>query len=755
MAYLKGYVDHIRFRNENNGYTVLSLDVDNDEETVVGSFPFLNEGEYISLEGDYVDHPIHGPQFQMKTYEIIAPDDIDSMERYLGSGAIKGVGPVIAKRITKKFKMDTFRVIEEEPERLVEVKGITEKKARMIAIEFNEKQEMRQAMMFLSGYGINNNLAVKIYKEYGDHLYTIIQENPYKMTDDITGVGFKIADEIAKKVGIGSNSDYRIISGIFYTLMRAVNEGHVFLPKHILCRNAAYILGVDPEDVEEHLLEMMIDRKIVIEEDEHSNETRVYAAMQYQMEVNAARMLLDLNIHYDVSISEVDTMIAKIEKSEQITFAQKQKEAIHAVAQESIVILTGGPGTGKTTTINGMIQYFENEGLDIRLAAPTGRAAKRMTEATGYEAMTIHRLLEINGGTDESKDLSKSHMMFERNSDNPLETDVIIIDEVSMVDLYLMNALLNAMVAGTRLVIVGDANQLPSIGAGNVLKDMIASEQFKVVELNQIFRQEEGSHIVRNAHLIHQGRPVELDNKSRDFFFLQRNNVQDILGVLVYLVRDKLPGYVHAKPYDIQILTPMRKGELGVERLNQVMQQYLNPPSDDKREKEVAFGLFREGDKVMQIKNNYQLEWEMRNSKGFTVDKGVGVFNGDMGIITEINDYTEKITVMFDETKEVQYAYAILDELELAYAVTIHKSQGSEYPAVVMPILTGPRILFHRNLLYTGVTRAKNCLTIVGDRQMLFSMIQNVNEQRRYTTLSYRIKQIVNESQEIADEFDM
>ena len=755
MAYLKGYVDHIRFRNENNGYTVLSLDVDNDEETVVGSFPFLNEGEYISLEGDYVDHPIHGPQFQMKTYEIIAPDDIDSMERYLGSGAIKGVGPVIAKRITKKFKMDTFRVIEEEPERLVEVKGITEKKARMIAIEFNEKQEMRQAMMFLSGYGINNNLAVKIYKEYGDHLYTIIQENPYKMTDDITGVGFKIADEIAKKVGIGSNSDYRIISGIFYTLMRAVNEGHVFLPKHILCRNAAYILGVDPEDVEEHLLEMMIDRKIVIEEDEHSNETRVYAAMQYQMEVNAARMLLDLNIHYDVSVSEVDTMIAKIEKSEQITFAQKQKEAIHAVAQESIVILTGGPGTGKTTTINGMIQYFENEGLDIRLAAPTGRAAKRMTEATGYEAMTIHRLLEINGGTDESKDLSKSHMMFERNSDNPLETDVIIIDEVSMVDLYLMNALLNAMVAGTRLVIVGDANQLPSIGAGNVLKDMIASEQFKVVELNQIFRQEEGSHIVRNAHLIHQGRPVELDNKSRDFFFLQRNNVQDILGVLVYLVRDKLPGYVHAKPYDIQILTPMRKGELGVERLNQVMQQYLNPPSDDKREKEVAFGLFREGDKVMQIKNNYQLEWEMRNSKGFTVDKGVGVFNGDMGIITEINDYTEKITVMFDETKEVQYAYAILDELELAYAVTIHKSQGSEYPAVVMPILTGPRILFHRNLLYTGVTRAKNCLTIVGDRQMLFSMIQNVNEQRRYTTLSYRIKQIVNESQEIADEFDM
>ena len=439
MTYLKGYVDHIRFRNEDNGYTVLSLDVDGDEETVVGLFPFLNEGEYISMEGDYVDHPVHGPQFQMRTYEIVAPDDIDSMERYLGSGAIKGIGPALAKRITKKFKMDTFRVIEEEPERLAEVKGISEKKARAIAVEFSEKQEMRQAMMFLSGYGINNNLAVKIYKEYGDHLYTIIQENPYKMTDDIAGVGFKIADEIAKKVGIGSNSDYRIISGIFYTLMRALNEGHVFLPKHILCRNAAHILGVTPEDIEEHLLEMMIDRKIVIEEDK---ETRVYAASQYHMEVNTARMLLDLNIHYDISVSEVETMIAMIEENEQITFAEKQKEAIHAVAEDSIVILTGGPGTGKTTTINGMIQYFEHEGLDIRLAAPTGRAAKRMTEATGYQAMTIHRLLEINGEADKERDLRKGATMFERNAGNPLETDVIIIDEMSMVDTFLMHAFL-------------------------------------------------------------------------------------------------------------------------------------------------------------------------------------------------------------------------------------------------------------------------------------------------------------------------
>ncbi len=741
MEHLEGYVEHIRFRNENNGYTVLSLDTDGDEETVVGLFPFLNDGEYISMEGDYIDHPVHGPQFQMKIYEISAPSDIDSMERYLGSGAIKGVGPAIAKRITKKFKMDTFRIIEEEPERLAEVKGITEKKARTIAVEFNEKQEMRQAMMFLSGYGINHNLAVKIFKEYGDQMYTMIRENPYRMTDDISGVGFKIADEIAKRVGIGTDSDYRIISGIFYTLMRALNEGHVYLPKHILCRNAAYTLGVSEQTVEEHLLEMMIDKKIVIKEEE---EIKIYAAPQYYMEVNTASMLCERNLRYDVSASEIETTIGRIEEADQITFAQKQKEAIKATAEYSIVILTGGPGTGKTTTINGMIQYFETEGLDIRLAAPTGRAAKRMTEATGYEAMTIHRLLELNGEV--SHDLDREGMAFERNAANPLETDVIIIDEMSMVDLYLMNSLLQAIVPGTRIIMVGDANQLPSIGAGNVLKDMINCGQFKVVELNQIFRQAEGSHIVRNAHRIHQGRGIELDNKSRDFFFLQRNSIQDILGVMIYLVRDKLPNYVHVKPYDIQILTPMRKGELGVERLNQVLQQYLNPPSEEKEEKEVVSGILREGDKVMQIKNNYQIEWKVKNENGFTVDKGVGVFNGDIGIVTEINDFTEKVTVLFEDSRQVEYGYGMLDELELAYAITIHKSQGSEYPAVVMPLLSGPRILFHRNLLYTAVTRAKNCLTIVGDRQMVNAMIGNVNEQKRYSTLARRINEIAQDN---------
>ena len=734
MAYLKGYVDHIRFRNEDNGYTVLSLDVDGDEETVVGSFPFLNDGEYISLEGDYVDHPVHGPQFQMRTYEIVAPDDIDSMERYLGSGAIKGVGPALAKRITKKFKMDTFRVIEEEPERLAEVKGISEKKARAIAVEFSEKQEMRQAMMFLSGYGINNNLAVKIYKEYGDHLYTIIQENPYKMTDDIAGVGFKIADEIAKKVGIGSNSDYRIISGIFYTLMRALNEGHVFLPKRILCRNAAHILGVTPEDIEEHLLEMMIDRKIVIEEDE---ETRVYAAPQYHMEVNTARMLLDLNIHYDVSISEVETMIAMIEETEQITFAEKQKEAIHAVAQDSIVVLTGGPGTGKTTTINTMIQFFESEGMSILLAAPTGRAAKRMTEATGYEAQTIHRLLEVSGNPEEENSVGG----FLRNRENPLETDVIIIDEMSMVDLNLMHALLSAVIPGTRLILVGDVDQLPSVGPGSVLKDIIRSEKFHVVTLTKIFRQAGESDIVVNAHKINAGEPVTIDNKSRDFFFLKRQDANTIISVVITLIQKKLPRYVQADPNEIQVMTPTRKGLLGVERLNVILQQYLNPSDSQKTEKEINGRLFREGDKVMQIKNNYQLEWEVSTRFGLTVDKGIGVFNGDMGVIDEINEYTETVIVEYDEGRKVKYGYDMTDELELAYAITIHKSQGSEYPAVVLPLLSGPPILCNRNLLYTAITRAQKCVAIAGRQSMVEQMIHNETEQKRYSGLNDCLKE--------------
>ena len=733
MSRVEGYIEHIRFRNPDNGYTVLTLDMSGTDETLVGIFHYINEGEYIGAEGEYVDHPVHGPQFQVKHYEIMEPSDMDSMERYLGSGAIKGIGAAIAKRIVKKFKMDTFRIIEEEPERLSEVKGISERKANEIAVQFLEKQEMRGAMMFLTQYGIATNYAAKIYKQYKDRMYEVVQTNPYKMAEDIHGIGFRIADEIAERVGIGKSSEFRIHSGILFTLQQAIAAGHVYLPKEVLSQKAARILSLDVELVEFQITNLMMDNKIVVKE--QGGETLVYLTKYYYMELDSARMLYDLNIDYDVPAKELEKTIEKIEQKSDMKLDEMQKKAIKAAAGNGVLVITGGPGTGKTTTVYALIRYFESEGLDIFLCAPTGRAAKRMTEATGYDASTIHRMLELNGGSGDG-----DRMKFERNRDYPLETDVIIVDEMSMVDLTIFHALLTAMIPGTRLVMVGDVNQLPSVGAGNVLRDVIYSKKFAVVELTKIFRQKEGSDIVQNAHKINAGEHILLDNKSRDFFFLRRMTINDIIGVVVYLMRDKLPVYVDATPFDIQVLTPMRKGELGVERLNVVLQRYINPPSAEKQEKETTNGFFREGDKVMQIRNNYELEWTIKGRKGFVVDEGTGVFNGDMGIIKEINTFSETITVVFDENKYVDYPYAMIDELELAYAVTIHKSQGSEYPAVIMPILTGPHILMNRNLLYTAVTRAKKCLTIVGSDQTVEAMIDNVTEMKRYSTLDSRIK---------------
>jgi exodeoxyribonuclease V alpha subunit len=732
---VEGYVEHIRFRNPDNGYTVLTLDMSGDDETLVGIFNYINEGEYIGAQGEYVDHPVHGPQFQVTSYEIMQPDDIDGMERYLASGAIKGLGAALAKRIIKKFKRDTFRIIEEEPERLAEVKGISERKARDIAVQFQEKQEMRNVMMYLTGYGIATNFAAKIYKEYGNKLFDIIEHNPYQLAEDIHGIGFRIADEIAEKVGIGLSSEFRIHSGILYMLQQAVASGHIYLPKRMLCQKTAQLLSLGPELVEAQLMNLMIDSKIVIKETNQGE--IIYLSHYYYMELNTAKMLHDLNISYDISEKELNETIQKIEEKSDMKLADMQKMAIKAAAQNGLVVITGGPGTGKTTTVDALIRYFESEGMDIFLCAPTGRAAKRMTEATGYDASTIHRMLELNGGTEDGE-----AMRFERNREYPLETDVIIVDEMSMVDLHLFHALLTATLPGTRLVMVGDVNQLPSVGAGNVLRDIIDAGKFAVVELKKIFRQAEGSDIVLNAHKINAGEQILLDNKSRDFFFLRRMTINDIIGVVVYLMRDKLPNYVDATPFDIQVLTPMRKGELGVERLNVVLQRYINPPSSEKQEKETVNGFFREGDKVMQIKNNYNLEWTMKGRKGFVVDEGTGVFNGDMGIVKEINTFSETVTVVFDENKYVDYAYSMLDELELAYAVTIHKSQGSEYPAVILPLLTGPPILMNRNLLYTAVTRAKNCLTIVGSDTTVCNMIENVSEMKRYSTLDQRIKEL-------------
>ena len=736
---ITGYIDHIIFRNEDNGYTVMVLKgvSEEDELTCVGSFPVVTQGASVELEGNFTQHPVYGKQFQAVRLTEKMPEDALAMERYLGSGAIKGIGAALAGRIVRHFGDDTFQIVENEPERLSEVKGISEKKAREIAMQIAEKSDMRKAMMFLQKYGISLNLGAKIYQKYGDSVYSVLQENPYRLADDISGVGFKIADEIAYRIGIHTDSDYRIKSGMVYTLLQATGEGHVYLPKDELFQRAAELLSVDSSYMEKHLVDLAMERKIV--QKEQGDQILIYPAQYYYLELNTARMLRELDIFCPEDEKIVERRIVQIEKETGTVLDEMQKKAVQEAAGHGLLILTGGPGTGKTTTINAIIRYFEGEGAEIRLAAPTGRAAKRMTEATGYEAQTIHRLLELSGMPEDDREGQPIH--FERNAENPLETDVIIIDEMSMVDIHLIHSLLMAVTAGTRLILVGDENQLPSVGPGNVLRDIIRSGQFPVVELKKIFRQASESDIVVNAHKINKGEQVEINNKSRDFFFLKRYDADIIIRVVIALIQEKLPKYVEAKPFEIQVLTPMRKGLLGVERLNQILQRYLNPPDASKKEKEIGQGLFREGDKVMQVRNNYQLEWEIRGRYGIPIEKGVVVFNGDTGIIKTINEFAETAEVEFEDGRWAEYSFKQLDELELAYAVTIHKSQGSEYPAVIIPLLSGPRMLMNRNLLYTAVTRARKCVTVVGSEETFRDMIRNEKQQRRYSSLDQRIQE--------------
>ena len=736
MEQLTGYVEHIIYRNADNGYTVLNLVSSEEEITCVGTFSAIAEGENIEATGEYTEHPTYGRQFKVDSFEEKAPEDEEAIERYLGSGAIKGIGLALAARIVRRFKDDTFRIIEEEPERLAEIKGISQRKAMEIANQVNEKRDLRQAMIFLQQYGITMNLAVKVYQAYGQEIYEIIRQNPYRLADDIEGVGFRTADEIAARVGIRMDSDFRVKSGILYTLLQASGEGHTFLPEEELTRRAARLLEVDADQVEKQYMDLAIERKIVLKQGsrEDGAETQIYASTFYYMEANTAAMLKELNVTYDVPEVEIEQRLRKIEKQTGMELDEHQVTAVKEAVRNGLLIITGGPGTGKTTTINTIIKYFELEGFDIFLAAPTGRAAKRMSETTGFEARTVHRMLELNGGAEGSGG-------FERNEQNPLETDVIIIDEMSMVDISLMYSLLKAIAVGTRLILVGDVNQLPSVGPGSVLRDIIRSGVCNVVMLTKIFRQASTSDIIVNAHKINHGEEVVLDNKSMDFFFLKRYDADVIINVVLQLIKQKLPKFVDATPYDIQVLTPMRKGLLGVERLNTILQQYMNPPLSSKAEKEYGTTIFREGDKVMQTKNNYQLEWEIRSPYGLSIEKGLGVFNGDMGIIRQINDFAELMTIEFDEGRMVEYPYKLLDELELAYAITIHKSQGSEYPAVVIPLLSGPAMLMNRNLIYTAVTRARKCVTLVGNEQTFYQMVQNTSQQKRYSGLCERLKE--------------
>lgn len=752
METVSGYVDHIIFQNNENSYTVLSLISEGEEITCVGTCKGLDQGENITAQGEYTQHPVYGTQFKISAFQVTLPKDSDSMERYLGSGAVKGVGPSLAARIVKKFGEDTFRIIEEEPERLKEIKGISERKAREIAIQMEEKKELRDAMIYLRQYGITNALAVKIYDTYGMELYGILRENPYRLAEDISGVGFRMADELAAKIGIRPDSDYRIRSGILYTLLSAVGEGHCYLPMNILLERANILLSVGPEGIRVQLDNLVMDKKLVIKGD------CVFASSFYYAELNCARMLHELNMPMTMPTvsnenmpahdAALETGLKELAARLKMELDELQLAAVSQCIRNGLFILSGGPGTGKTTTINMIIRYFESQGMDILLAAPTGRAAKRMTEATGFEARTIHRMLELNSAL---SDEASGKVRFERNEEKPLEADVIIIDEMSMVDIQLFRSLLKAILPGTRLILVGDVNQLPSVGPGQVLKDLIASGAFPMVQLERIFRQAEMSDIVVNAHRINSGQQIALDNKSRDFFLLERNDVNVIYKHMIQLIREKLPGYVKAQIFDIQVLTPMRKGALGCETLNGILQRYLNPPDERKKEHLRGDTIFREGDKVMQVKNNYQLEWEIVSRYGIPVDRGMGIFNGDMGRILEIDESAAVLVVEYDDQRRVTYPFTLLEELELCYAVTIHKAQGSEYPAVVLPLLSGPKLLFNRNLLYTAITRAKYCVTILGSSDTVREMIDNVSENRRYTALKQRIQEIqkVQQTQEV------
>ena len=756
MKSLSGYVESITFRNEENGYTVLTLSYGKKEIKCTGNFGYISEGEYLEIEGEEVFHDIYGEQIKVTSYKVIPATDELSLKKYLGSGAIKGLGAVLANRIVDKFGEDTLRIVEEEPERLAEIRGITIRKAMDICEQVEEKKDMRDVMIFLQGYGISPTLSNKIYTMYGQKVYDIIKTNPYKLADDLSGIGFKTADEIARRAGVEVNASIRIKSGMCYALSDASLSGHTYLPKEKLVEKTINLLGLrdqylnadgtyNMDLLDNCFTELVLEKKLILKNIEEKD--AVFLSTYYYTELNIARMLLELNISTPEDDYIMGVKLDTIEKLSGVELDDLQRKAVIETQNNGITIIIGGPGTGKTTTINAIIQMFEADGLEVSLAAPTGRAAKRMNEATGHEAKTIHRLLEISGGASEETGRDEIDAKFGRNEQNPLETDVIIVDEMSMVDTFLVHALLKAITIGTRVVFVGDINQLASVGPGNVLRDIIESEQFSVVRLTKVFRQAGESGIVTNAHKINKGEQVTLDNSMGDFLYIERENAQMALNATIGLMMSKLPQYVEAKPMDIQVLTPMRGGILGVNSLNEQLQKYINPQDENKREREIAGIIFREGDKVMQIKNNYQLEWEQRSEGGRIYDSGTGIFNGDMGIITTINNTTNTMEVVFDDDRYVIYDSKQAEELELAYAITIHKSQGSEYPAVIMPLVSGVSMLMTRNLLYTGVTRAKKCVCIVGRKETFSAMIANEDQHRRYSGLKWQLVNYYNEEQ--------
>ncbi|MCR5178347.1 MAG: ATP-dependent RecD-like DNA helicase [Lachnospiraceae bacterium] len=751
---IRAYIEQFIFRSADTGYGVANLVLldensgkqdDSATLTAVGTLSDCSEGDTIEAEGTFTVHPVYGEQFRITSYRMILPTDAVSVERYLASGAIKGIGKVLAKKIVKRFGDDTFRIMEDEPERLSELKGISPRMAREIGIQMKEKHEQRELAMFLQDAGITGALAVKVIARYKDDIRRVLKENPYKLAEEIDGVGFRRADEIARRMGISADAEFRVESGLMYALEQAGYDGHMYLPEDVLTERTLKLLNLEREGGNGELIytclrNLAADGRILAETGYPPGKAPVYDRRAYREECNAAALLTALAA-FDEKNRITDEDIDAVERELDITLDAAQRQAVRDAVSGGVLILTGGPGTGKTTTMGAILRMFIRMGKSFVLAAPTGRAAKRMTEATGFEAGTIHRLLEVSV-RDSDEDSGIRHAYFNRNEDNRLEADAVLIDEMSMVDNRLFCALLKAISPGTHLILIGDAAQLPSVGPGQVLHDLIDSHRFKVVALTNIFRQAAESDIVVNAHRINDGEIPIMDNKSRDFFFMERNSISAVIGQMVALIKDRLPDYVKAPPSEIQVLTPMRKGALGADQLNNSLQQALNPGRRGVCEWREGDRIWREGDRVMQIKNDYSAEWVITGKNNIVIDRGTGLFNGDMGVIKKIDNSLEEVTVEFDERKEVRIPFSGMEDLDLAYATTIHKSQGSEYPAVVIPLLGGPPVLLNRNLLYTAVTRAKKCVVILGNRETVVRMVENAEEMKRYTGLVKRLEEL-------------
>ncbi|MDS0528477.1 ATP-dependent RecD-like DNA helicase [Clostridium sp. SHJSY1] len=734
MDVVEGFVESIVYRSDDTGYVVAKINSSNKTITAVGTIPFLQEGQQVKLTGTWKMHKQFGEQFSIIKYEEVMPNTIDGIEKYLSSGIIRGIGPVTAKKIIEQFGEDTIDVLDNNIARLKEIEGIGEKKFDIICESYLEQHDLKDIMIYFQGQGISHGQCLKIYKRFGPNAREIIQSDPYLLCREVKGIGFLTADKLAESIGISKESDSRIKSGIDFVITRFCMSGNTYMPKKKVVEETKELIGVKEELIEANLYNASLEDKIIVQKID--NLEAVFIPIYYYSELGITERIARLSMEaYQTINTDIEFEIEVFEKKQKIRFAPSQKEAIIGAFTDGIEIITGGPGTGKTTIIKSIIDIYESEGMKVLLAAPTGRAAKRMSESTGREAKTIHRLLDIGAG-EENADIAEM-------TDEPLDGDVVIIDEASMIDIFLMHNLLKSIRVGTRLIIVGDVDQLPSVGAGNVLKDLINCKIIKVVRLKEIFRQGSESLIITNAHRINHGKMPLLNQKDKDFYFIKEENMDNILNILLDLINRRLPNFNKEwdKRRDIQVLTPMKKGILGVINLNEKLQEILNPPSKEKKEKKQRNLVLREGDKVMQTKNNYTIKWSLL-SQGESIE-GEGIFNGDMGFIQNISEDGRSLTVVFDDDKKVIYDAESVEDLELAYAITIHKSQGSEFKVVIIPAFMGSPFLMNRNLLYTGITRAKELLTVVGYPRALQYMVSNTESMERYSTLELRIKDLL------------